>query len=745
MLRRIAALKWMILLAFACVAGILWWSDVLHRYQASRKRGQGLAALNARDWPHALEDMQQAHMLRPLDPDHDRDYQQTEAAWLDTLTKEGASLSPEEARAHLLQVQPMAQLVLAGGASDEFKALLQRTSDAAIREVESNLVSAEQAAQAGNYAVAYKLIEDMRLYSALAPDFEETVNHIEIAEVHDAMARAKDLVAQNDYPGAYAVLDAVQTKALLVPEFKPLVLGIHKAQVRHEIAQAMSLAGRNDYLAALTALVAAGKHQLLPDEIEAARENVVARGELHSVHALIAALRDGQAESAATALATYASLAGITPGTDARTLMACSDLPSFLTALEDLHIRARAEAERTNHLDLVMVQALRSHFSDAAGVRQFLGSHYLEWARDLLSKGKPGLAIYLNGIAIGEGLPVDYKTVLAAVTLLGKEIGLTVAFLPTDATGKAPVLPSDAPVAAMKALAAHYGGSAVQVGVAPTAEEANSPLVIRTKISRLTASDEPTTVQRSVQYQSGTEMVPNPDYGALLNRVRQADYELEQGRAMDAQNQQQAQALAANNNMGAFGQSMAVAASATSSVALISMQHTSDQLHDQLNQTPETVQHAVYAAEPYDEITHDITYTGSFSAVLEVQGVPNDSVHRWTASKVVTVEEVAGNEARGVPVKRPSYPDPGSIAQELSTELSRKVQADQASLGGELYQGAWKVLNQRFDDARTPAAMRIDQLWGLTEIFRGHGIMLKNLDSLEQAVRETLGLDPSRT
>jgi hypothetical protein len=158
-------------------------------------------------------------------------------------------------------------------------------------------------------------------------------------------------------------------------------------------------------------------------------------------------------------------------------------------------------------------------------------------------------------------------------------------------------------------------------------------------------------------------------------------------------------------------------------------------IRNNLRNTPRTLSEPTYADEPYDVITHNVTYAADLAAVL--QGVRNPV--RWRAQFAHQTIEVNGNSSRGVPVQNPTYPAAAEINRQLSQQLVEQTR-DLGALEKTLAIASFTVVAERGRQAGHDESAIADDQWGLVQLWRSINVEPDNVANIESGVRSALGL-----
>jgi S1-C subfamily serine protease len=583
-----------------------------------------------------------------------------------------------------------------------------------------------------------------RPYAALVPAFESQVNRVRVAEVDHGIRTARALARRGDFKDAYLALDAVKEHSGLEPAYGAALRGVREDEVRWNIGVALMASRNGDFEGAQAQLGALGAKGLLPEELAAAGIRVRAEAQYSSIKSLAEAVLKGDAAETQLVMDRYSRLTGYRFSCQPRTLIEERDLGRFLTALEDLRIKPRGGEVRTGWLDLDLVESLGNRFTNPAEVSAYLGEGFRSYALQLAGRSRPGFALYLLGCAEREGVEPDPAVTRRLLAALGEAFAFTIYLPPTVTAATHPGPLATAPRDMAKAILQRSVGAWIRISDAPLPPSL-AGLVVSTRLANIKVADSTQSETRTVRYQSGWDQVPNPEYAAVAQQLRQAQQNLNQVAAQDAANQQLAQSAVNSGGLNAFGAALAGAGAGLSRAALNAAQQNVNDWNVRLQSTPPTVQNAVYADEPYEATTHTISYDASFSAAVEVGGSPYAAPVTWTSNYSYNTVEIVGNAAHNVPVQAATYVPMESVVQTLSDSLTRKLSDGPDELISRLVGATQDVLDRELQMARVSEEASEDARWGLLALWKNSGAAVDQdrAKGLEVAIRSSLGLNPS--
>ncbi|MBS0661784.1 MAG: hypothetical protein JSR48_00850 [Verrucomicrobia bacterium] len=758
--------RWVLIGAGAAVVLIgLWAGDVSNRYKASEwaKRGQR-AFLNS-DWSGALEALKEATLARPTDFDYRRDYETMQERWLRAQGDSLAGLSAEEAFQRLSTDSGRFSGMLTEPFASQFRAMVNQNRE----KVRANLARAFDAAMARSdekkFKEAYAAIEKLRPLAALYPQFAEREEKVKIAEVTAGIEESEHLTQANNFADAYAALDKVRANAGLIRDrYDDARCNVQVMDLLHRLQDAVQLSEKGEFARANAAVDEAGKFlkQLTTQpafmaaysravaEVPAARrgdaklEKKVAEAEKmirrnivqHSGAQLAQAMATGNAAKVQTVLDDYAALTNQALSVHADDLLNEKSFPRFLDHLTDLRIRPASEADRSNRADLIIVEHLRSRFTERDEVIRFLGDGYLDWANDLAHRDLPGTALYTLELA----KRVSGRTNPPLENDLRKAINQVYAFtlyLPvtTSEQGDNPRLTTVCR-STIKDLLGRVGGGSIKFDENP--REAGAPpaqIELRTVLSGIETAQDRADQTMSGTYQSGWRNESNPDYYELQNQLQVAQNEYNQ----IAQANAQTQAIYNNNSsdLGTFGAVLAGVSSAVSNAGLQDAQNKINQLSNQLARTPSVLQKPVYAEATYQVSTYTITHRATLTTTVYVAGEQVGS-RTWSADFAYTTQESPGDSRLKAAPIRPRYLDKAAVVDRLARGLAERLAAQRDQLMQSIADGTFKVVSGNL--GADADALNGEVGWSLASVWLAGGLKVADYAEREKAVRQSLGL-----
>jgi S1-C subfamily serine protease len=698
----------------------------------------------AQAWARSLADFGMATKFRPQDIGYAVDYDNAQARWLEIVRSSIDGLEPEQAYDYLMGEPAKVSRLLIGPNSADFRNLLAVvTKKVAANSIQrmSRAVSLADDAEFGN---AYKDVNLARPYAGLVPNFQALVNRIQLSEVDHGIKTASALARQGDFKGAYSALDAVREHSNLEPGYGAAVLEVRDSEVRWKIADALVSSRNGDYEGALAQLSALEEKGLLSPEIAAARSRVRKDAQFSSIKRLAEAVLKEDVGRTRKEMDRYSRLTGYHFSCQPETLINERDLGRFLAALEDLHIRPKANEVRTGCFDLDLVESLRGRFTDQAQVSSFLGEGYKSYAYLLADKSRPGFALYLMERAKIEGVGSDPEVSRRLLAALANAFSFTIYMPSTRTTASHPGPLVSAPRVAVKAVLQRTVGSWMKLSDVPL-QRSLSGLIVGTSLANIKVADNPQSETRTVRYQSGWDQVPNPEYASIAERLRQAQQNERQAADQNATNQQLAQSAVNSGGLSLFGAALVGAGAGLSKAALEQAQQNVSAWSARLQGTPPTLQNAVYADEPYEATTHSVSYDASFSADVEVGGSPYSGPVTWSSNYSYNTVEIVGNAAHNVPVQSATYVPMDGVVQALSDSISKKLSDQSDQMLAQLVGATQDVLDKELKVGKVSDEISADARWGLIALWKSCGVPVGEgrTRAVEVAIRRSLGLNPN--
>jgi len=158
-------------------------------------------------------------------------------------------------------------------------------------------------------------------------------------------------------------------------------------------------------------------------------------------------------------------------------------------------------------------------------------------------------------------------------------------------------------------------------------------------------------------------------------------------------------------------------------------------LRAQLRRTDQYNVKDVYKNENYDVLTHNMTYEASFTATPQ-----GDGGLIWRANKTHQTVEVNGNEDRGVPVRKPSYPSTASLNADLSGKLVDTLRRNFAPLIAKIAPASFRIAQEKAKRENLPLLDRANKMSSLLFLWRAKKVEPQEVETIDSGIRNALGL-----
>lgn len=716
-------------------AGV-WLGDVPNRLEASGRMADAQAAMFAADWPTALRALRETAELRPTDAEYRREFDEAQQRWLEMVGLEIAGLEARAAHDRLQDFAPAA-VVLVEPHAGNFQRLTDATTES-VREVIRGAIRVAQArTEAREFRAALDALAAVRGHAHLVPEHADADRAVRVARVSDAIDRARDLAGEREFETAFAVLDEVRDDApVLAEEHAQGVIHVKEAQVGYvlETLRGARQADSSEFSAAFAQLTDMGAHGVLAEQIAETTAEMRRRAEQFSTERLARALVAGDAAEADAAIADYARFTQSQFTVTGAALVGTKDLPGFLAALETLRMRPAADRPRTHGRDIALIAAVRSRFADAPAVTALLRADFDAWSRVEEEAGRPGLALYLLAEAVREGAPADAAREGRLKARLADDVALKIAWAPLRIEGTAGEPLRSEPLRALRTAVEQRVGSFLR----PASADGAGIVLLAPTLAGPATADQPRRERKSVRYQSGTRQVRNYAYENLQSQLADAQEDMRQAQRGMQNAEAEAKRQAASTTDPNAALLTALAGGISAGLYQNNYNKAANRaanLRAQLRNTPRTLSEPVYADEPYDVITHNLTY----SAELLLTPERSPAASRWRAQVAHQTVEVTGNRDRGVPVQAPSYPAAATLHRQLGQQLAERVR-DTSPVMLSLGRSTFAELADRARQAGHDALARADDLWALVLLWRSINVDPDGAARVEQDVRAALGL-----
>ncbi|HYC72416.1 MAG TPA: serine/threonine-protein kinase [Opitutaceae bacterium] len=714
-------------------AAAFWLGDGPARIEAAGKMEEARGALAGSDWPRALAAFRDARRLRPTDADYRRESDEAQAAWLARLHEEVARAEHRVAYDRLAAAAPVGEL-LDGSYAAAYHDLVSSRRAGVQGIVRDAMRLARSRAEAEDFTAALDALAAVRGHASLEAGYAEAEKDVRTRRLRHAVDGARSLAAEKDFAAALSLLAHVEADAaLLGGQHAQAVQFVKESDVLHQLGEVRAgpYAGSADFTRGFERLDALHRAGVAVAAVEEAAAELRRRAEEFSTERLARALRAAQAAEADAAVADYARFTGSQFAVTGTQLLETKDLRAFLAALENLRMRPAPGSTRTHGRDIALIAAVRGRFSDAAAVNAFLRDELVAWSRVEEVAGRPGLALYLQDEARREGAPADAARDRRLRELLPAAVGLKVHFAPVRVDG-----PAGEPLRSEPARALR---SAIEKRIAPMFAAADragpDALAIRLTINGPIASDQPKRERKSVRYQSGTRQVDNARYHQLQSQL--ADAQDDMATAQRGMQSAEAEAKRQAANSTDPNAALAIALAGGISVGLYQNNYNkaanrAASIRAELQDTPRTLTQPVYADEPYDHVTHNMTYVAELFAAAD--DMPQ--AMKWGAQTTHQTIEITGNKDRNVPVRAPAYPPSSTLDRQLAQQLADGIRDPSPFL----LRFAGATVKRLADRAAPDPLEAASDRWALVLMWRAQNIDPDGAMKAEEYVRAALGL-----
>jgi tRNA A-37 threonylcarbamoyl transferase component Bud32 len=722
--------------ALVVLAGAgVWAGDVPKRFQAAQRMRAAQAAVLTSDWTTALVALREASKLRPTEVEYRREYDEAQRRWLEMVQRQIQGLEPRAAYDALV-IRSTAAVALVEPYSDTFRRLLDDTTRAAREAVYEALAAISVAYGDEQFRNAVQALDELRPHARLVDNFDDHERSLHLSYLAFLTELSADSANRGSFENAYYLLrdNALSPAAQASEEYAAAMQFVRETEVKHEVAAARDAAQAQRFDDARAQLALTLARGVLPQAVESAAAEVRQMAQTYSIDRLAQALVADGAADVDAAVRDYARFTDSSFTFSGAELAATKDLSTFLTALEELRLRPVAGEERTHWRDVALVAAVRSRFNDPEAVSSFLRHSYATWSRSLAKNDLPGLSLYVAGLAQKEGAPADSGLEGPARAALASSVDLAYAWAPLKVDGRPGERLRTAPLAALRAATAK--------ALAPVLRETNSDgsgvVLLSANLSGPRDTDAPTRERGSVRYQSGTRQVDNPRFYQLRRDLNDANARAERALVSQRQIEQEARNTAQQANSAGGAALLAVVGGIGIGMAQKAYNEAyqeAENIRYELAGTPSRIDQAVFAEEPYEVITHNVTYRADFTVRTEQE----PAGHSWAATLTHQTVEVAGNAARNVPVQAPVYPAASEIDAKLAAAITGSIGRLDPFIDG-IAQASFLELDERSRALAASPEKTANDGWALVLLWRGAGLEPRVAAEQERRARSVLGL-----
>lgn len=739
---RASAARWILLaLAILLLAGAagFWFGDVPNRYRAAEAMKTGRLALLKSDHIGALAAFREAALLRPGDEEIAARYEQTQAAWyeftdnqLDHLDFKAAYLAW-----HAL---PDADALLTEPLLGRYRARGKGIDGQARKAVQADLEVVTAHIDAAEFDQAYAALKALEPFQALVPEVAERRQAAEAAQLAVAMAAAEDALKAEKFDDAREILKGAVKVGGGNVDYAKLVAVIGETEVRAWLRDARKAVGESKFKEARELLDKAAAKSLLADEVANAREAVLKSARAQASYALavaISASDRAQVEGVLAEAEAYAEWKKV-PVDD---LLKPANVTAFLETLKAFDLGKERQSQYVDRLDIPLVLWARQNFQDQTGVQEFLRDGFTEWSRFVASHQMPATALYLDEQAEQYGATVDAAWRKETQARVPESVGVTIAVRDPAPDKDAPGKLNAEATAALKAMLAKKLKGWPKV--VEFDEKKPATVVLQGRYDGFYFQDYPTTTEKFVRYQSGTEQVPNQ---------RRQDIVAEHNDLMDRYNNVQQQldskiqyVDSVNNNPYAtdWDRSQLVYKNieiASDRNLLARWRAEIAELRRQGDQLPQTLSEPVYDNERYFVIEHSYNCTGTWVVDAELHG-PAVEVATFVAGAEFNTTEVKGDASKGVPVKSAASLPKAKLLTGIARDIVKKVE-EEDEIVDRLPDMTVTAFANFHTTNKSNAPTQTEQFLGLLYAWDRVGGVTSHRINLLQAARQNLNLPP---
>jgi hypothetical protein len=368
-----------------------------------------------------------------------------------------------------------------------------------------------------------------------------------------------------------------------------------------------------------------------------------------------------------------------------------------------------------------------------------IGTAYAVWARQLTDAKHPGLALYAIERAHAESVSPDPALRESALKAVANNLKLSVLMSPTGSNDELNGTAQTIRQSVKKVVTSSTGEWMRLIETVPAdSSQAGKMIVLQTSLNPIVPNDDKQVENKTIQYQSGWNTEDNPDYAQAEADYQRAQDQYQQAQAQDAQNQQQAQSLASSGNLSVLGAAAVGLASGVSKFATEEMRQSVETARDHLANTPRTIRKPEYADEPYQEITHNLSFNLGLSYAAAPADVDNPAPTTLAAVYSDQTVEVVGDARHNVPVRNPTFPTTGRVISELTNRLLVQIDQNGQSVINALGSAAAQEIDQGL--AGKSSDLAADERCGAFYLWRQANTDIYPASQVESDARSALGI-----
>jgi hypothetical protein len=660
------------LLAFAVLGGAAYWlGDVPNRYHAAQEMRSGRVALLASDLPKALGYFRAAALLRPTDEAIIQQYDQTQTRWVEMVEQKLTKLDATAAYLALGGL-PATEPLLVEPHLGKFRARIAGIEQEARAIADGLLARAQEQTAAGAFDEADATLQSLEPLRGVAPGLAAGRQAVDQARVAAALATAQAALQEEHFDEAREALNSVRELAAKNEDFAKLGVTISETEVRAALRDARKELAENKRKEATALVDRAAAVGILADEVAAARGEILQQARAALSGALAVAISQGDREKVEAALDEGEAFAGWkkVPVDD---LLKPAGVAAFAETLNAFDLGAEKQRNFVNRLDVPLVVWAAPHFQDQTGLTEYLRAGFTEWSRVLAKHNLPASALFVDDLAAEVGAEQDAAWRRETADRVVEKIHVEVAVRNTDPDSTAPgKLDADATAALRAALAKKLGAWPKLVDYD---EKKPATVVFFGYYDGFHSDDDPTTTEKTVRYQSGTEQVANPERNRIVDEYN--DLLERHNNVIQQINDKNDYISSVENNPYASDWDRSQLVYRRIEVAsdrnlIARWREELDALQRQGDALPAYLNEPVYADESYQYIEHDYTCESGWGVAASLHG-EEVAVTMHTASTRFQSVEIVGNASRGVPVKALVPLPVTKLEATLARELVKKA------------------------------------------------------------------------
>jgi hypothetical protein len=716
------------------------------------------------NWAQAVMAFAEARARRPYHEGYQRWHDQAQQSWIDALTGQLKAMPPEQAYAQLTQPAVRPTLWLTSPTRERYQQLFGQTVTRLRESLEKELAEVGGLVAQGKLPEARALVEKLRPVARWSPEFPAAADQVEIAEFELRLAPVQEAQGKQAYAEAYALLEKVEPKTALTRRHKnKIIVWVHLGQFMEGFEQVAALIQKGEFIEAQDRIVdldvIVERMAGLADYAEAMKDRGLEGG--NSPAALVGLVREGwrgavgrqTAAELVEALATrdavraqdilsgHAELNGHEPSVPGEALVKEKSLAQFLRYLDILNLRKAGPDEPDAFSCLALVEAALPQLADAEAGRKFLAEGYHAWAQLGLKNGRPGLALYLQRESVRVGGAPDEALETAACKLFAENNPVRIAFPWFAKEGEQPTSLADSLYEAVKTAVetASQGLFMLELGLD---EDNPRQFVLKGELSDVDRAQSSKNERKTVRYVTGEKQAENPAYVAERKELESVNrlYLFAYSRNSEAKSKLET-ALKS-------GDSKTITERKTDLAnwerLLVNRRNQIADLQAKLQAIPPTVSEAVFAEQPYQQLTNHLNHTAALQLKLAHGNLPEGGqpVAAWQAALRYSAVQITGDIQRGVPAQPAVFLDDATVKRRLTEDFQAKIAAQTPAVLWQLAQAVYAAKEKQMAlDSNGTRQLSGDFQWGWAAFWQKRGVPVPIL-AAEAAARQDAGLPP---